>query len=184
MIEYVVLVNDQDQSLGNMEKIEAHKMGLLHRAFSIIIFNNKGEMLLQKRAKSKYHSGGLWTNACCSHPRPNETIEEAGKRRMQEELQFSCSLTHSFSFIYKVHLDNSFIEYELDHVLFGTVDCREILPNPEEASEVTWITLEKLFDTVKNEPNSFTYWFQIILNQHKETIYQESKRSQMEVIGS
>src|SRR6187402_696528 len=104
-MERVILVDEQDQVVGAMEKMEAHRKGLLHRAFSIVIFNSKGEMLLQQRAAGKYNSGGLWTNACCSHPQPGETIEDAGKRKLRQEMGIECELTYSYKFLYKVELD-------------------------------------------------------------------------------
>ena len=115
----VILVNEQDAPIGVMEKMEAHKTGTLHRAFSIFIFNSQGEMLLQQRAKGKYHSGGLWTNACCSHPQPGEQVEKAAERRLMEELGFSTSLEKVFDFLYKAGLDNGLTEHEFDHVFVG-----------------------------------------------------------------
>jgi isopentenyl-diphosphate delta-isomerase len=135
MIEEVILVDKKDSVVGFMEKMEAHRLGLLHRAFSVFVFNSKGELMLQKRAKSKYHSGGLWTNTCCSHPRPNETVIEAVKRRMQEEMGFICEVEEKFSFIYKAKLDNELTEHEYDYVLFGTYDDKPLL-NAEEAESL------------------------------------------------
>ena len=133
-MEKVILVDKTDHQIGEMEKQEAHIKGLLHRAFSIFIFNSKGEVLLQQRAFHKYHSGGLWTNTCCSHPRNGETTIQAANRRLMEEMGMSCVLTEEFSFIYKAKLDNDLYEHELDHVLFGTTD---LLPqiNKEEVAD-------------------------------------------------
>src|SRR5258708_894916 len=122
MEERVILVNDQDEEIGTEEKMCAHEKGLLHRAFSIFIYNSKGEMLLQRRAKIKYHSGGLWTNACCSHPRKGETIEKAAHRRLKEEFGFDCNLKNAFSFIYQADLDKGLKEHEFDYVLTGLYD--------------------------------------------------------------
>ena len=123
-MEKVILVDKTDHQIGEMEKQEAHIKGLLHRAFSIFIFNSKGEVLLQQRALHKYHSGGLWTNTCCSHPRNGETTIQAANRRLKEEMGMSCALKEEFSFIYKAKLDNDLYEHELDHVLFGTTDLQ------------------------------------------------------------
>src|SRR5690348_5807899 len=119
-MEQVVLVNEEDQEVGTMEKMEAHRRGVLHRAFSVFIFNKQGEMLLQQRAQEKYHSGGLWTNACCSHPRPGEEVSEGAGRRLVEELGFETELQPVFNFVYKANFENGLIEHEFDHVYFGT----------------------------------------------------------------
>ncbi|HCI57152.1 MAG TPA: isopentenyl-diphosphate delta-isomerase, partial [Bacteroidetes bacterium] len=121
-MEFVILVDEQDREIGEAEKMQTHKLGLLHRAFSVLIYNTKGEMLLQQRAETKYHSGGLWSNACCGHPRPGEKIEDAARRRLKEELGFNCSLKFSFKFIYKASFENSLKEHELDHVFTGIYD--------------------------------------------------------------
>jgi len=118
-MEQVILVNEQDEQVGIMEKMQAHREGKLHRAFSVFIFNNKREMLLQQRALNKYHSGGLWTNACCSHPKPNESTEAAAKRRLKEELGFETTLEKNFDFTYKADFENGLTEYEFDHVFSG-----------------------------------------------------------------
>jgi len=120
--ELVVLVDENDNEIGVEEKINAHRKGLLHRAFSIFVFNSKNELLLQKRAADKYHSGGLWSNTCCSHPRPGENLKDAAHRRLQEEMGFDCSLREVFSFLYKKSFDNGLTEHELDHVFFGKFD--------------------------------------------------------------
>ena len=133
-MEEVVLVDSDDNFLGTMEKMEAHKKGTLHRAFSVYLVNNKGEFLLQRRASSKYHSAGLWTNTCCSHPRLNETTLAAAERRLDEEMGIFTSLTHLFHFIYRVDFDNALTEHELDHVYLGTFNG-EPNPNPEEVSK-------------------------------------------------
>jgi isopentenyl-diphosphate Delta-isomerase len=165
MEERVILVNTDDVEIGTEEKMRAHEQGLLHRAFSIFIYNKKGEMLLQKRAKSKYHSGGLWTNACCSHPRKGETVEQAAHRRLQEEFGFDCTLKNAFSFIYEANLDHGLKEHEYDYVLIGTYDGPFDNINPEEIEDFRFITQEKLLDEVMRNPNDFTVWFRIALER-------------------
>lgn len=165
----VILVDDKDNETGRMEKMEAHQKGMLHRAFSILIFNSKGEMLLQKRALTKYHSGGLWTNTCCSHPEPGETILEAGKRRLKEEMDLDCDLEKIYSFIYKVELNNNLIEHELDHVLIGFSNGNPKL-NKDEASEYKWISINEIQKELENNPNLYTFWFKEIIKNGIERI--------------
>ena len=147
-MEKVILVDKTDHQIGEMEKQEAHIKGLLHREFSIFIFNSKGEVLLQQRAFHKYHSGGLWTNTCCSHPRNGETTIQAANRRLMEEMGMSCVLTEEFSFIYKAKLDNDLYEHELDHVLFGTTD---LLPqiNKEEVADYKYSSFQDIQQEMK-----------------------------------
>ncbi len=166
MEEFVVLVNEQDEEVGLQEKFLAHKEGVLHRAFSIFLFNSQKEMLLHKRAKEKYHCPGLWTNACCSHPRKGETVEVAAHRRMKEELGFDCSLKKGFTFMYRVGLPNGLIEHEFDHVFIGTYDGAINTYNPEEIEECRWITFEALQREIKANPNHFTPWFLIALQYY------------------
>ncbi|MBN8578534.1 MAG: isopentenyl-diphosphate Delta-isomerase [Cytophagales bacterium] len=165
-MEAVILVDAQDNEIGTMEKLEAHQKGFLHRAFSILVFNSKGELMLQQRATSKYHSGGLWTNTCCSHPRPGETALEAGKRKLRHEMGFDCDLAYSHKFIYKVELDNNLIEHEWDYVLIGYSDATPKL-NAEEAAAWKYVTLEEVRRDVDKNPNNYTRWFKLIL-QHPE----------------
>ena len=171
-MDFVVLVDSQDNEVGIMEKLEAHEKGLLHRAFSIFLFNSKGEMLLQQRALSKYHSPGLWTNACCSHPAPNETTLEAGKRRLQEELGLSTVLVEAFKFEYRATFDNSLTEHELDHVLVGYTDDFPQL-NPDEAQDYRWVRWADLLSEMALYPEKFTVWFKIILTEHIEKLEKE-----------
>ena len=173
----VVLVGPKDEVLGTMDKLEAHVKGELHRAFSVLLFNSKGETLIQKRALGKYHSGGLWSNTCCSHPMPNESILSAGKRRLQEEVYLTARLEEAFFFTYRAELDNQMIEHELDHVLFGQCESFGEL-NPEEASEMKFISLEELDHEIKQHPYLYTEWFKIILSQHRDKIdaYLKSKK--------
>lgn len=162
--EYVILVDENDKELGLMEKMEAHEKGVLHRAFSVFLFNDKGEMLLQQRAFSKYHSGGLWTNACCSHPRQGEKTIEAAHRRMKEELGIDCEIEEQFSFIYNRKLDKGLTEHELDHVFMGKYEG-EFNLNPEEVNTIQYIKVEQLLAEIKNHPENYTEWFKICLNE-------------------
>jgi isopentenyl-diphosphate delta-isomerase len=157
-MEMVILVNEQDQQIGLMEKQEAHEKGLLHRAFSVLIFNSKGEMLIQQRALSKYHSPGLWTNACCSHPRNGETILEAANRRLSEEMGMNTLLNVKTHFIYHAELKNGLIEHELDYVLEGVSDINPVL-NSDEVMSFRWVSMNELKDWIRQEPTHFTVWF-------------------------
>ena len=158
--EKVILVDKNDNQVGLMPKLEAHEKGVLHRAFSIFIFNSKYQLLLQKRASSKYHSGGLWTNICCSHPREGEDILDAANRRLDEEMGIKTSLRKVYDFIYKAELDNQLTEHEFDHVFYGVFDNDPIL-NKDEAEDFKWVDMETLNnDIIKNEDN-YTVWFKI-----------------------
>ena len=158
--EKVILVDKNDNQVGLMPKLEAHEKGVLHRAFSVFIFNSKYELLLQRRASSKYHSGGLWTNTCCSHPREGEDILDAANRRLDEEMGIKTSLRKVYDFIYKAELDNQLIEHEFDHVFYGVCDNDPIL-NKDEAEDFKWVDMETLNnDIIKNEDN-YTVWFKI-----------------------
>ena len=157
-MEHVILVNMEDEQVGSMEKIEAHRKGELHRAFSIFIFNDKKEMLLQQRAATKYHSGGLWTNACCSHPRPGEETIDAAERRLNEELGFTTPIKKIFDFHYNAAFDNGLTEHEFDHVYIGTYDGK-IKPNPAEVQDYCYKSLEEIALTVKTHPHKYTAWF-------------------------
>lgn len=159
-MEQVVLVDEQDNSIGTMEKMEAHEKALLHRAFSVFIFNTKGEMLLQQRALSKYHSGGLWTNACCSHPRPEEPVATAAIRRLQEEMGFKTTLHKIFDFTYKAGFDNGLTEHEFDHVFMGVYEGA-INPNESEVKEYTYKNMDEIAASLQTHPNKYTAWFHI-----------------------
>lgn len=167
--EQVILVNESDEPIGEMEKMLAHEQGVLHRAFSVFIFNAKGEVLLQQRALSKYHSPGLWTNTCCSHPRPGETTEQAAHRRLKEEMGFDCTLQHKFSFIYKVQFDNGLYEHELDHVYTGVYE-EEPSINPDEVNTFKWMKWEQLLEDVNKNMADYTFWLRQILEQHQQII--------------
>ena len=160
MEQEVILVNEQDEPIGTMEKMEAHKKALLHRAFSVFIFNSKGEMLLQQRATNKYHSGGLWTNACCSHPKPGEDIRLAASRRLKEELGFTTTLTKIFDFIYQSSFENGLTEFEFDHVFIGTYDER-ISPDQNEVNDYCFKPVEQIQLSLLSHPGKYTGWFHI-----------------------
>ena len=159
-IEKVILVDENDNQVGLMPKLEAHQKGLLHRAFSIFIFNSKYELLLQKRASSKYHSGGLWTNTCCSHPREGEEILDAANRRLIEEMGIETSLRKVHDFIYKAELDNDLTEHEFDHVFYGIYNEDPII-NEDEADDFKWIDMDSLNEDIKTNGNNYTIWFKI-----------------------
>lgn len=165
MKEFVVLVDENDNKLGLMEKQQAHVAGLLHRAFSVFVFNSKGELMIQQRAASKYHSPTLWTNTCCSHPRENETYIEGAHRRLEEEMGFDCELEFKFSFIYKAHLDNNLTEHELDHVFIGTYNNEPNL-NPDEVMAYRWVELDELKKDIEKNPQLYTVWFKIIFEHY------------------
>jgi len=158
----VILVDEQDNPLGVMEKMEAHQKALLHRAFSVFIFNNAGDLLLQQRAAGKYHSAGLWTNTCCSHPQPGEMVEEAALRRLEEEMGFSTPLEKAFAFLYKTGFDNGLTEHEYDHVFTGTYEGG-IHPDPDEVSAYRYVPMDELLERVQRAPGEFTEWFKIAL---------------------
>lgn len=157
-ITEVILVNEQDEVVGRCEKMEAHQKPVLHRAFSVFIFNQKGEMLLQQRAVEKYHSGGLWTNACCSHPMPNEETKVAGLRRLEEELGFTTEIQKVFDFIYKADFDNGLTEFEFDHVFVGEYDG-PIVYNKEEVMNISYQTMSSIKQSLLTEPSNYTAWF-------------------------
>lgn len=167
MEEMVVLINENDEVKGLMEKMQAHKTGLLHRAFSVFLFNNQGEMLLQKRAAHKYHSPNQWTNAVCSHPRDGESYKDAALRRLKEELGIKVEIDHKFFFIYKADVGDGLWEHELDHVFVGNYQG-EFQLNPEEVSEVRYISQENLEKEMTENPANFTEWFKIILKEYQE----------------
>lgn len=166
-MEYVILVNESDEQLGTMEKMEVHRKGLLHRAFSIFIFNTNGEMLLQQRAETKYHSGGLWTNACCSHPKPGEEILAAANRRLKEEMGFDATLTKNFHFIYRSPFENGITEHEFDHVLTGIYDGA-ISPDNNEVQDYCFKRMEEVEHSLQNYPHKYAAWFLIAFPKIKK----------------
>jgi len=169
--EQVILVNEKDEAIGLMPKMEAHEKGKLHRAFSVFVFNDKGELMLQQRALHKYHSPGLWTNTCCSHQRLGETNIEAGKRRLMEEMGFETELRELFSFIYKAPFDNGLTEHELDHVLLGYYSGTPEI-NPDEVAAWKWMGLDEIRQELEESPEDYTAWFRIIFNRFYEYIRQ------------
>ena len=163
-VEYVILVTKDDKPLGTMEKMEAHEKAVLHRAFSVFIFNSKGELMLQQRALHKYHSPGLWTNTVCSHPRAGEETAAAAHRRMMEEMGFDCDIEEAFSFVYKADVGQGLKEHEYDHVFMGTCD-KEPVPNPDEVADWKYVNLDFVAKDIKEHPELYTEWFKIALNQ-------------------
>jgi isopentenyl-diphosphate Delta-isomerase len=163
-MESVILVDENDNQVGTMEKMAAHHSGALHRAFSILLFNSQGEMLIQKRAGTKYHSGGLWTNACCSHPKPGERMEDATRSRLKHEMGIDLQTSFSYKFIYRAELNSNLVEHELDHVFIGTFDGSPAV-NPEEVEDWKFVNIHDLKNDVQLNPQNYTPWFRIILNQ-------------------
>jgi isopentenyl-diphosphate Delta-isomerase len=163
MKDLVILVDENDNEIGYLEKMEAHRKGMLHRAFSVLIFNSKNELLLQKRADSKYHSAGLWTNTCCSHPRPNEQMTDAVSRRLDEEMGIKLSPNFAFKFIYRTELENNLIEYELDYVFIGTCNDQPEI-NKEEVADWKFLSLHEIRKDFFKNPHAYTFWFKEILN--------------------
>lgn len=156
----VVLVDEQDNAIGTCEKMEVHRKGFLHRAFSVFLFDASGRLLLQQRALEKYHCRGLWSNTCCSHPYPEEEVMAAATRRLQEEMGFTTALTKAFDFVYRAELDNGLIEHEFDHVFIGTYEGL-VDPNPAEVMGVEYVPLDTLAQWMKADPEQFTPWFHI-----------------------
>jgi isopentenyl-diphosphate Delta-isomerase len=161
----VILVDRQDTEIGSEEKLKTHQAGLLHRAFSILIFNSKRELLLQKRADTKYHTPDLWTNTCCSHPRPEEVLDKAVHRRLMEEMGFDCDLSEIFSLIYKVDFGDKLCEHEYNHVFVGTYEG-EVNPSPEEVSDFKWVAMGPLQEDISSHPEDYAPWFKIILPRY------------------
>lgn len=163
--EQVILVNENDEILGLMPKMEAHEKARLHRAFSVFVYNDNNQLLLQQRALTKYHTPGLWTNTCCSHQRLGETNIEAGKRRLQEEMGFVTDLQETISFIYKAPFENGLTEHEYDYILVGKYN-ESPTPNPDEVADWKWVNLEDLRQDIKSYPAQYTAWFKIIFEKH------------------
>lgn len=167
--EQVILVNENDEQIGLMPKMEAHEKAVLHRAFSVFIFNSNNELMLQQRAAHKYHSPLLWTNTCCSHQRDGETNIEAGTRRLQEEMGFTTSLKETTSFIYKAPFDNGLTEHELDHIMIGYYEQAPVI-NPDEVEDWKWMPLEDVRTDIAAQPELYTAWFKIIFEKFYEHI--------------
>lgn len=162
--EKVILVNEKDEKIGLMPKMEAHEKGVLHRAFSVFIFNDKNELMLQQRAMHKYHSPGLWTNTCCSHQRDGETSIEAGVRRLKEEMGFTTLLRETTKFIYKAPFDNGLTEHEYDHILIGEYNGSPLI-NTEEVHSWKWMAIDHVKSDIQKNPNLYTEWFKIIFDK-------------------
>lgn len=161
----VQVVDKDDNNIGRMEKLEAHEKGVLHRAISVLIFNSKGEILLQRRALNKYHTPGLWTNTCCSHPYPEEDPKIAAERRLKEEMGMEEELEFVLKFLYKVDFDNGLIEHELDHIFIGFSDQTPHL-NTGEAMAFNWINVDELKMDITEKPDNYTFWFKLIMKDH------------------
>ena len=175
-MESVILVDKNDVEIGTEEKMKAHQNGgILHRAFSVFIFNGRGEMLLQQRAEGKYHCGGLWTNTCCSHQRPDESMEDAVHRKLKQEMGFDTKLKEIFKFIYRAQFGNGMTEHELDHVFVGRFDGK-VVANPDEAEGFRWANIAEVGRDVAKNPELFTPWFRMVLDKVAEW-YKENKGS-------
>lgn len=162
-MEKVILVDECDNPIGDMEKMEAHRKGLLHRAFSILVFNSKGEVLLQKRSQGKYHSGGLWTNTCCSHPQPGENLEAAVRKRLKHEMGIDVKPEFVYKFIYRASLTDNLTEHEYDHVFIGTFDGEPDV-NDLEVEDWKFINVKILRNDILRNPDAYTCWFRLIIN--------------------
>ena len=170
--EMVILVDEQDNQVGLMPKMEAHEKGVLHRAFSVFVFNDKNELMLQQRALHKYHSPGLWTNTCCSHQRDHESNIEAGKRRLEEEMGFVTELKEVTSFIYKAPFDNGLTEHEYDHVMVGKYNDMPTI-NPDEVDSWKWMDLEEVKVDINLNPSEYTEWFKIIFDKFYDHLQEQ-----------
>ncbi|MBD78410.1 MAG: isopentenyl-diphosphate delta-isomerase [Crocinitomicaceae bacterium] len=170
--EYVILVDDKDNAIGRMEKYEAHSKGVLHRAFSIFLFNKNGELLLQQRAECKYHSANLWSNTCCGHPRPDEPTTIAANRRLMEELGIECKLSETFNFTYEAKMENGLIEHELDHVFIGdfSENCH---PNPREVKAWVYVPLDVIEHDINHFPNKYSEWFKLVFPKLRAYWYKQ-----------
>jgi isopentenyl-diphosphate Delta-isomerase len=162
--ERVVLVDTADNEVGTAPKLQAHRTGDLHRAISVFVFDSGGRMLLQRRADGKYHSGGLWSNTCCSHPRPGEPVATAARRRLHEEMGLDCELEPAFTFVYRADLDGGLTEHELDHVFVGTTDDSPE-PDPDEVGGWRWIEPGEITREMESDPERFTAWFPIAFRE-------------------
>lgn len=161
--DLVILVDESDTEIGYLDKLEAHQKGMLHRAFSVLIFNAAGELLLQKRAANKYHSSGLWTNTCCSHPKPNETMADAVHRRLKEEMGIECKTSFAYKFLYRADLDQGLVEHELDYVFIGICDDKPII-NSHEVADWKFTSLTEIRKDLVTNPEAYTFWFKEIIN--------------------
>ena len=158
--ERVILVDERDRELGAAEKLSAHRAGALHRAFSVFIFDGRGRLLLQRRARGKYHSGGLWSNTACGHPRPGEATDAAARRRLREEMGLDCELRPAFEFVYRAELGGGLVEHEYDHVFAGASE-EEPAPDPSEVEDWRWVSMEELRRGLREEPHRYSYWLKL-----------------------
>lgn len=165
-MELVQLVDERDNALGEMEKMEAHLNGRLHRAVSVFVFNSKGDLLLQQRARHKYHSGALWTNTCCTHPRPQEQHADAAVRRLQEEMGMSAALEYQFPFLYRASIASGLVEHEYDHIYFAHSDVLPE-PNPEEVMDYAYVSLPEIEMQLRHQPEVYTEWFKLLFDRIK-----------------
>jgi isopentenyl-diphosphate delta-isomerase len=163
MVEHIIAVDKFDKEIGSIEKMEAHYKGVLHRAFSILVFNSKNQLLLQKRSEKKYHSPGLWTNTCCSHPRYGENLQDAIYRRLKE-MGFTCELKEVFSFVYKVEFEDNLFENEYDRVFIGIYDG-EVVENKDEVDDFKWVDINWVKTDIVNKSELYTYWFKYLFNR-------------------
>lgn len=163
MSDLVILVDESDNEIGYLDKLEAHQKGLLHRAFSVLIFNSKRELLLQKRAANKYHSSGLWTNTCCSHPKPHERMVDAVQRRLKEEMGIVCETNFAYKFRYQATVNNNLIEHELDHVFIGFCDDVPVV-NTQEVADWKFSSVSEIRKDLAKKPEAYTFWFKEIMN--------------------
>ena len=163
-MEQVILVDSEDNQIGVEEKLKAHQDAKLHRAFSIYIFNSRGELLIQQRALGKYHCPGIWANTCCSHPRPDDKLEDAVHRRLVEEMGFDTELSEVMKFVYKVEFENGLTENEFLHVLIGEADASVVM-NPEEVNDYRWISISDLKKDIAENPDKYAYWFKITIEK-------------------
>lgn len=170
MAEQVILVDENDNEIGLMEKMEAHRKGLLHRAFSVFVMNSDGKLMIHQRALHKYHSGGLWTNTCCSHPRKGEKVEDAAHRRLMEEMGFDCPIEKKFDFIYKSELDQGLTEHEFDHLFIGHYNDEPNI-NPDEVADWKWVNIDELRQDIEANPEIYTEWFKIIFDRFTQELH-------------
>lgn len=174
--DLVILVNEHDHETGYLNKLEAHEKGMLHRAFSVLIFNSAGELLLQKRAADKYHSAGLWTNTCCSHPKPKELMIEAVQRRLKEEMGLECEPNFAYKFLYRATLDKGLTEHELDYVFIGTCDDAPVI-NTQEVADWKFVSLPEIRKDLVNNPDTYTFWFKEIINHPELEAYLPARQN-------
>lgn len=171
--EQLILVDEDDRELGVAEKMQAHREGALHRAFSVFVFDHGGRLLMQKRAASKYHSAGLWSNTACGHPRPGETTKDAARRRLREEMGFDCELRAAFEFVYRAEVGGELIEHEYDHVFVGACD-RSPAPDPAEVEDWRWVSMDELRRNLNEEPHRYSRWLKLVIEGEHRRFFEEA----------